>query len=958
MDERIDRYTRLIRLAYAFFVWLLVLALYPGTMNPAGDIKNVLIGAAALGFVSAWLAGVWFLGAPVRRPRFFLPLLLAFLAVYFVAFLRSSYTGVSAVEMTRFFSLFALYWVATQVYTNEAQLRGLMLAICGAVAVASLYGFCQRLGLDPFPWENRESPLYRNLPATFGNPNFAAHALILAIIMALYLAVTGTRAAWIFLPIFAAHLLATHQRAGLVALAAAAALVLVARYVGRRVKVPQAAVIVSVVLVVFLGLVAAGGAMGVAKLRTGSALPLDGSLLLRYQSYTSAARMALDAPLGGHGPGVYRIENPRYWTPYEQEWFALERRMNMHVHSDALELAVDAGIPATGLYLALLIAGVLLGLALALSAEARSRRRALGFAFSALFLAFMVDGLFGFNLRVPVSAGLLFLLFGSLDGLLAKAVPDAAGKGTGRAKALGAALLAATAACALFAACVFAAQVNLKSAAAANETGDLLAAEAALRSGERLAPWNWEFSRRLGRLSLRQRDYEESIAHFDRSLEINPYFIMTQLLLARTKHLIALKSMETHPDDIDTCLSLLDESVGHVEAMLGYCPMLPEGQDMLSSLSVVSAMRLAQDTSAGGADKRDAYWRRAEEHLLQAIHYRAPNQSELFKRLGDVRMATARAGEAGQAYVRAVTVEADDVSAWPDFFTFALSQKRQDEFKNVVEGRIQSYASKTAPDPKVLSALHMWRAAIMEAGYKDVNEATRSFKKAADTAPHAVEVWINFGRYADRNDQLDALSKAFLKVCDAPAGESESLPPSLAAVCAVVTAGDGALVQPLKQLLQTLRGPVPKRGLSRSEGFAWATLLAYNRVAYANPDTPGVCDARIELGIMLSMTNLLEKANTVFKLAGACARGPKLGIVAMHWADVLVRQKRYDHAIQLLVKACERLPQAIDIHLALARVYVAVGQPEKAHERIQDLLELEGISDAVKERLQSELDKL
>ena len=53
---------------------------------------------------------------------------------------------------------------------------------------------------------------------------------------------------------------------------------------------------------------------------------------------------------------------------------------------------------------------------MAYTARDRAYRR-LGLTFAALFTAFLVDGCFGFNLRVPVSAAFFFILLGLLDGV-------------------------------------------------------------------------------------------------------------------------------------------------------------------------------------------------------------------------------------------------------------------------------------------------------------------------------------------------------------------------------------------------------------------------------------------------------------------------------------------------------------------------------------------------------------
>ncbi|HEO70744.1 MAG TPA: O-antigen ligase family protein, partial [Candidatus Hydrogenedentes bacterium] len=405
------------RIAMTVFVVVLVLALFPYTGDPTGDVKDLVISWAAGLLTAGWLVVSWRTGLRFRPPMLFMPFLVLLLALHLAATFVSSYIGPGLQETRRLWALFLLYLLASQIYQTPDQARRLMLALCGGMLVASLYGFSQKAGLDVIPWDDQSGSEYRGLPATFGNPNYAAHALILTLVMAVYLAL-NRRYRWciVFVPVFAAHLYFTHQRAGVLALTGALGLLVTGWLVRRWLARPAKAAALTLVIVAAAGIAGFLGAMVYAKLHTGSAYPLDASLLLRYNSYHSAARMAARRPLLGYGPEAYSIESPRFWTPYEQEWFARELKMNAHVHNDILEVSVSAGLIAGGLYLAFLIFAVGHGL-LAGYTERDAERRRMGFMLAALFAAFLFDGCWGFNLYVPVSAAVLFLMAGVFEAL-------------------------------------------------------------------------------------------------------------------------------------------------------------------------------------------------------------------------------------------------------------------------------------------------------------------------------------------------------------------------------------------------------------------------------------------------------------------------------------------------------------------------------------------------------------
>src|SRR5690606_2504417 len=138
--------------------------------------------------------------------------------------------------------------------------------------------------------------------------------------------------------------------------------------------------------------VATTAAMVYTKTFTGDYLPSGHSLLLRYNGYFGACQMILDKPLLGFGPGMYRIENPPYWTPYEAATFATEARYNEHVHNAYLESGVESGLGGAFLYIGFVVSLIMQSLGLAITDTDR-RRRLLALTLAACFIVFAVDGL-------------------------------------------------------------------------------------------------------------------------------------------------------------------------------------------------------------------------------------------------------------------------------------------------------------------------------------------------------------------------------------------------------------------------------------------------------------------------------------------------------------------------------------------------------------------------------------
>ena len=406
----------ILRAAAALWVCALVLALSPMTLDPASPPKIML---------TAVFGAVFVLAAGFSRPRAagtppFVMLTWAWVAWQAVCALRSPFpeNALFSLHFPVFLALTAT-GAAWCMRTPRQFFRWTSFFLAAMTAAAG-YALAQRLGYDPFPWSNREVAEYRLLPATFGNPNIAGHALALGIAAAAVM-VTRNRLALIPLAVLLLHLHATRMRGGPLALAAAAVLFVSFHLVGRRVKAPAARAAASLLLAALVLSAGAGLLMARNHARERLWFPSDGSMVLRYNGWFGAVEMFRDHPVTGVGPGNYALANAEYWTPFEQRWFALKGMKNAHAHNEYLEAAAETGLPGLFLFLCLIAWPLVAGLRLAARGPTPDHRRA-GWATALTACVAAVDSLFGFNLHTPVAAGFLFFLFGALSGVLSDPV--------------------------------------------------------------------------------------------------------------------------------------------------------------------------------------------------------------------------------------------------------------------------------------------------------------------------------------------------------------------------------------------------------------------------------------------------------------------------------------------------------------------------------------------------------
>jgi len=920
---------KLIRGVLLVFVVLLVLALFPYTQEPTTHVKILLYQGTAVLCLGIVLAGTWWRKEPLRPPDAFFVLMTALLALHGAAVFVAVNRGYSLFEFTKWAALYVLFVVAAYAYRTPKQVWTLLLATCWAVAAASVYGFAQFAGWDPIPWA-QAGPIARQGPATFGNPNLASHVLVPAVVFAAGLAMCQRRR-WAlgFLGVFLAHLAITRTRAAFVALAAALVLVVAAR-AARRIHRPKWAVAAPILVVALVGVAAGASVLGVNYWRTGTPYPFETSLSLRYHSFYGACRMIADKPLLGRGPGGYLIDNSRYWTPDEQARFNTLRKLNAHVHNEPLEIAVDAGIGAGILYLALLVVGLWTALRLAFEA-CDSERRTLGLTLAAFFVAYGIDGLFGFNVHVPVSAVVLFLVTGALAGLTqaadtrAPATATREPRGAWRVVVFVAALVIP-----LLGIRSFLAQYHYHRGQGATEWGLFDTAEASFAKAARLTPYDWRMHDALGMTCILTRRPADAARHFERALKRNPAHVNGLFAMAQAKFNLATET-DGAPGNV-----LLDEAVEYARRAAQFYPEFPEVHDLLGRAAVLRAQRATEETDP---TQVAAIWHDAEEHLLRAVACGAQHPDKLYQLLAQARTALDDPGGAERACVQALQAAPDNQETWRLFDGLARRTGRWRAFLTMADWRLHRLKKTSPPDAHATALTELWKAGALERGYDDHRAAANAYRAAVAAAPTDLSVWQAFYRAAQTPETRLVFHTTLVETCDAWATSETTAPPPLRAAAMAVRGEPRALREATGVLIDAVRAP-EQAGTLAAARAEWDWVLDLLAGTAADPALSAYDRAMglVDLGRVLGALGDFVTAESFFAQAQPHLPQREYVLCLQERVNGFLDVEKLSEALALLREGVARAPNDLDMRLSLARVLARDGQRAAARFEYQFLL--------------------
>lgn len=939
MDSKLAKAQR--SLIYAL-VFLVVLAIFPYTPDPSGDIK--VLGYELCAFVAfvLWLFTPRHWGEALRRSSGLLALLFVFLGINLAAALSSVNMGYSlSRELPKWVSLLVLSLVVADTFQTPSQVWCLIGVLCVSVSIASLYGFVQYLGMDPFPWKDTTGML-RSAPASFGNPNFASHVLVLALVLALGL-LTQRRGRWVVacIPVFLGHFALTRTRGSLVALGGALALIFLVWLFSRNLRKPSRAIAAAAAVLFLFGAMGIASVLAITKAKTGQPFPYDRgeSIALRYHSFYGACRMIQDRPWLGCGLGMYQVMSPQYWTPLEKERFNDVKMLNDHVHNEPLEIAADTGITGAVIYLGILILGLYYGLFLGLVSN-DPERRPLGIALGAFFLAFLLDGFFGFNVHVPASALLLFLMAGATEGIWrsgnapqmqtgSPSLPCGWFSISWRVALVGGMTIIPT-----LAAWDFSAGFYQQCGTAMVQRGDSAAAAQYFRKAAHLAPYAWTHRYDLGVSTVRMGRLEEGVEHFARTIELNPSHIGAMIEAAQALVSIAAPSSPEEGENV------LKRAIHYAERAAQFNAMFPEVHDLLGRASSLRAKWLADTGKGESLDAAKDAWAEAEQHLTKAVELGAENKHKLYELIATARLARGDESGAQKALVLSIEDRPSEMETWRLLLSSCQKTGQYDAIRTSLD-RYLGPAGGSQMTADELSTLELLHARVLHEGCGDVSGAEDAFLRVVRRSPARVDAWSAFYAFATLAGCEATFRKSILEATvRQEEGTEQLLPPQVHAVALGLKGDPGGIVEGATKLVEALQQhqAVSESQKETAEAFLWAT----DAIAASAMEAPlahrDVGDVFLKLGLVYGACQEFNVAIESFDRALPNLTGAQWLLCLLRKGTALSVTGNARAAVGVFAQAAASDPTSFEARHGLARALAQDGQKERARAEYESLL--------------------
>ncbi|MDX9975848.1 MAG: O-antigen ligase family protein, partial [FCB group bacterium] len=821
-------------------------------------------------------------------------------------------------------------------------------------SLASLYGIAQFLGYDPFPW-GEGSWLLLEAPATFGNPNVASHVLAPALILACALA-TRRRGRWalVCVALFLGHFALTQTRGSLLALLSAFVLVCVALLVFRLTRRPARTIALAFGTLLVAGLIVLVAVGAVLQSRTGHPFPSENSLTLRAHSFYEACRMIQDKPLLGYGPGMYEVASPPYWTPLNQDHFITENKMNYQVHNEPLQFAVEAGLPAGIAYVAILVLGMYYGLLIAFTSD-DAEKRPLGLGLAGFFLAFLVDGFFGFNAHVPVSSLLLFLLAGATVGVWrgprAEAEEQPVRRGWGVfARRL--AVLACAALIPVFGIREFASQFWQNRGLGAMEHKVNQAALESFRVAAALSPHHWLPPYYMGMAAAGMGDYQNAGKYHARALALNPNYIPAQLNFGKALlSQAAAASATQEPPEIG-------QAVEWAQRAARILPRSPEVYDLLGRAALLRAQRLAAQPQGNEAAVANETWRTVEGELLKAVDLGSKHKDQLYRLVAVARFARGDTPGGHKALVLSLREKPDDTETWQLFLQSSQRAGHYDDLRSTLDWALEQLTD--AQNAEIGDTLHILRGNVLYAGYGDAAGAEAEYRVVVDVHPENAEAWAAYHALGKATGQQEGFRNSLAQAVAKLDPASPELSSPLRAALLSQGQGEDAVIASVSTLMDALQQhqATPGSAATAAEQFSWALDLLTERVKRESLSPEDAGQIYFRLGLAYGACRDFNTAAELLEVAAQNLAGSQLQECLLRRGAALVQAGNTAAAVQAYEKAVANDAANIDARYALAQALVQDGQRDRARQEFEAILSTFEVTPEGRQAIQQALEAL
>ncbi len=915
VDAKRDPGVRAIRAIAALGAAAAILVLWPGTHSPPQDPKYFLIGILPLFLGVAWLVDRLRRKHDVIATGLPFYLLAGFLLLQFIAALFSLRTQISLAAFAPFLALGLIAFLVAQGVRTAKHAWTLLCWIAVAVALSSVYGLAQKAGWDPFPWATRDIEEYRGLPSTYGNPNIATHCLNLGLLILVGLSFRqSTRWCAVLLLPIALHLYFTEVRAARVAVLAGVGIVILAGTIRRFGTPPRGAMLWTCLTAALVALALGSAAMIYTKWSTGTYLPTGHSLLLRYNGYYGASQMIADRPLLGFGPGTFRIENVPYWTPYEETTFATDARYNAHVHNAYLESGVEAGFGGAFFYIGFIVSLILVSLGTALATAHRDLRM-LAFTLAACFTAFAVDGLFGFNLRSPASALILFILAGILVGTTFKKGSNHTGPSS-RMAATPFACVAVSLLLAVVAGAEFASQIFRQKATAANTQGYPQQALVFLGRAMQITPWDADIVRQTAEVHATTGRTRDAIDVYQEALRLNPYWVMDHLNLARQYFQLSESGNE----------SFLRQATESAERALALCATLPGAHELLGRIALAQAL----DSAGNGQEPEEKSVREAIDHFQKALQYGVSDREQVHRMTAEAHLILGQNDEAERAYQRAAELTSGTDMTWALFEQFAQETGRWTAFTDALNNAMDRIERVDPGNCTELARIAWWLSQAYAEGLNDRALASQVLESGVRSCPQAINLWGAYVKLHDAAHDRVRL-KAAMNRLDHVTEANSGTPKLVSDLVTYLNAPDWNVMQQIVDFLDDLPEAVKESTTEDpARAYGWLFSVYGSDLATSIGPPEARADLLVRLGRVAAELGAYVQANEILVSAlPLLPKGPDVDCQLLRVA-VLECMGRYDEAQKVAADAAKRAPNDYRTQHALARQSALSGRTAEA----------------------------